>query len=227
MGRCENRRNIPQEKKKVVVFGLPGAFTPTCSTSHVPRYDELFPAFKKAGVDDVVCVTMNDTFVTNAWKRELGTQNVKYLPDGNGDFTRALGLAVDKKHLGFGERSWRYSMLVEDGVIKKMFLEPEKEGDPFENSDADTMLQHLGVPAVKSPPAVLIFTKEDCPFCTKAKKLLKERNVAYDEVPVGQGGLLPQRVVNSISGSRTVPKIFWNGKLIGGSEELENFLKNQ
>jgi len=212
--------------KKVVVFGLPGAFTPTCSGSHLPRYDELWPTFKSVGIDAIYCVTVNDAFVCNAWERELQIKNVKLLADGNGDFTEQLELLVSKQEKGFGKRSWRYSMLVENGIIKKQFIEPEKEGDPFENSTAENMLKYLGITEVKFPPNVVIFTKEDCPFCFKAKKLLSEHNINFDEIPVGQGSTHPQRIVSAITGSRTVPKIYWNGHLIGGCDELEKFFKD-
>src|SRR3954467_13829420 len=113
--------------KTVVAFSLPGAFTPTCSASHVPRYNELAPAFKAAGVDEIVCVSVNDAFVMNEWKQAQEADNITLLPDGNGDFTSGMGLLVDKSDLGFGKRSWRYSMLVKDGVVDKAFIEPEKE----------------------------------------------------------------------------------------------------
>ena len=118
--------------KTVVVFSLPGAFTPTCSSSHVPRYNQLQPALKKLGVDDVVCLSVNDAFVMNEWQRAQHADRVTFLPDGNGEFTDGMGLLVDKDDLGFGKRSWRYSMLVRDGVIEKMFIEPEVPGDPFD-----------------------------------------------------------------------------------------------
>ena len=133
--------------KKVVVFSLPGAFTPTCSSNHLPRYDELYDEFKALGVDEIICVSVNDAFVMFKWGKELGNQNIFLLPDGNGEFTRKMGMLVDKSNLGFGMRSWRYSMLVNDGEIEKMFVEPNREQnsgpDPFEVSDADTMLEYL------------------------------------------------------------------------------------
>lgn len=133
--------------KKVVVFSLPGAFTPTCSTSHLPRYEELFDEFKAQGVDQIVCVSVNDAFVMFQWGKSQGAENVFLLPDGSGEFTRKMGMLVNKDNLGFGMRSWRYSMLVDDGEIKKMFVEPGFEDncptDPFEVSDADTMLNYL------------------------------------------------------------------------------------
>jgi peroxiredoxin len=133
--------------KNVVLFSLPGAFTPTCSTSHLPRYEELYSEFKSLGVDAVVCLSVNDAFVMFQWGKAQGAENVFLLPDGNGEFTRKMGMLVDKSNLGFGMRSWRYSMYVEDGEIKKVFTEPGYEDncptDPFEVSDADTMLAYL------------------------------------------------------------------------------------
>ena len=133
--------------RNVVVFSLPGAFTPTCSTSHLPRYEELCDEFKGQGVEEIVCVSVNDAFVMFQWGKAQGAENVYLLPDGNGEFTRKMGMLVDKSNLGFGMRSWRYSMYVEDGEIKKTFSEAGYEDncptDPFEVSDADTMLAYL------------------------------------------------------------------------------------
>ncbi|MBD2629774.1 peroxiredoxin [Trichormus variabilis] len=133
--------------KRVVVFSLPGAFTPTCSTSHLPRYEELFKDFKALGVDQVICISVNDAFVMYQWGKQQGAENVFLLPDGNGEFTRKMGMLVDKSNLGFGLRSWRYSMVVNDGKIEKIFIEPGFDDncptDPFEVSDADTMLAYL------------------------------------------------------------------------------------
>lgn len=133
--------------KNVVLFSLPGAFTPTCSTSHLPRYEELYEEFKAQGVDAVVCLSVNDAFVMFQWGKAQGAENVFLLPDGNAEFTRKMGMLVDKSNLGFGMRSWRYSMYVENGEIKQMFVEGGYEDncptDPFEVSDADTMLNYL------------------------------------------------------------------------------------
>jgi len=133
--------------KKVIVFALPGAFTPTCSSTHLPRYEELYDELKKQGIDEVICLSVNDAFVMYQWGKNLGRKNVFMLPDGSGEFTRKMGMLVDKSNLGFGMRSWRYSMYVEDSEIKKLFIEPEFEDncpiDPFEISDADTMLEYL------------------------------------------------------------------------------------
>lgn len=133
--------------KKVVVFSLPGAFTPTCSSTHAPGYDAKAEEFKALGVDTIVCASVNDAFVMYQWAQKLGLKNIFMLPDGNGEFTRKMGMLVKKENLGFGDRSWRYSMFVDNGTIKKMFIEPgfsdNCETDPFEVSDADTMLTHL------------------------------------------------------------------------------------
>lgn len=129
--------------KTVVVFSLPGAFTPTCSSAHLPGYEVRAPEIRGKGVDDILCVSVNDAFVMNAWAKDQGVAQVRLVADGNGDFTRGMGMLVDKRDLGFGQRSWRYSMLVRDGVIEKMFVEPEVPGDPFEVSDAETMLRYL------------------------------------------------------------------------------------
>ena len=154
--------------KTVVVFSLPGAFTPTCSSTHLPRYNELAPAFHANGVDSILCVSVNDTFVMNEWAKDQEADNVVLVPDGNGEFTEGMGMLVDKADLGFGKRSWRYSMLVKNGVVTKMFIEPQKPGDPFEVSDADTMLQYIN-PTAKLPDQVAIFTREGCQYCARAK----------------------------------------------------------
>jgi peroxiredoxin len=133
--------------KRVVVFSLPGAFTPTCSSTHLPRYEELYEEIKAQGVDAVICVSVNDAFVMFQWGKGQGVKNIFLLPDGNGEFTRKMGMLVDKSNLGFGLRSWRYSMVVDDGKIEKIFIEPDFADncptDPFEVSDADTMLAYL------------------------------------------------------------------------------------
>jgi peroxiredoxin len=144
--------------KRVVVFSLPGAFTPTCSSNHLPRYEALFEEFKTQGVDSIICVSVNDAFVMFQWGKQIGNENVALLPDGNGEFTRKMGMLVDKSNVGFGMRSWRYSMLVNDRKIEKMFVEPDFADncptDPFEVSDADTMLAYIkgtDAPGVSDP----------------------------------------------------------------------------
>ena len=133
--------------KRVVVFSLPGAFTPTCSTKQLPSYDERYKEFTDLGIDDVFCISVNDGFVMNAWASDLGLRNILMLPDGNGEFTEQMGMLVSKNNLGFGKRSWRYAMVVNDCEIEKMFIEDGKIGncshDPYEVSDPDTVLNYL------------------------------------------------------------------------------------
>jgi len=208
--------------KTVVVFSLPGAFTPTCSSTHLPRYNELASTFFDNGVDEIVCLSVNDTFVMNAWALDQEADNVTLIPDGNGEFTEAMGLLVDKKDLGFGKRSWRYSMLVKNGVIEKMFIEPNKPGDPFEVSDADTMLNFINSNA-KAPDDITLFTKTDCPYCAKAKVLLTEKGLSYEEITVGSD--IKLKGLRAVTGQTSVPQVFINGKHIGGSEQLVDYLK--
>lgn len=133
--------------KKAVVFALPGAFTPTCSSTHLPGYEEHYDEFRELGIDEIYCLSVNDAFTMFQWAKHQGAEKVRMLPDGSGEFTRLMGMLVRKDNLGFGERSWRYSMLVDDGRIVKLFSEPGKcdncPTDPFEVSDADTMLRYL------------------------------------------------------------------------------------
>ena len=208
--------------KTVVVFSLPGAFTPTCSSTHLPRYSELAPAFFANGVDSILCVSVNDTFVMNEWAKDQEADNVVLVPDGNGEFTDGMGMLVDKSDLGFGKRSWRYSMLVKDGVVQKMFIEPEKPGDPFEVSDADTMLAYVN-PKAKTPDQVAIFTREGCQSCAKAKSLLTELGYEYAEVPLPH--TTRSRIVGAVTGAKTVPQVFINGTNIGGLEALEDWAR--
>lgn len=208
------------KNKTVIVFSLPGAFTPTCSSSHLPRFNELAKTFKANGVDDIICMSVNDAFVMDAWNEDQESENVTMIPDGNGDFTDGMGMLVDKSDLGFGKRSWRYSMLVKDGVIEKMFIEPEVPGDPFEVSDADTILKFIN-PHANKPKAVSIFTKPGCPYCANAKKMLTEYGMAYEEISVGHDTNL--RSVRAITGMETVPQVFIDGDYIGGSEDLAQY----
>jgi thioredoxin-dependent peroxiredoxin len=133
--------------KRVVVFSLPGAFTPTCSTTHLPGYDAAYDEIKSLGIDEVYCVSVNDAFVMFQWGKNMEVKNVKLLPDGNGEFSRKIGMLVEKSNLGFGMRSWRYSMVVNDGKVEQAFIEDgysdNCETDPFEVSDVNTMLAYL------------------------------------------------------------------------------------
>lgn len=208
--------------KTVAVFSLPGAFTPTCSSTHLPRYNELAKVFKQNGVDEIVCISVNDTFVMNAWAASQEAENITMLPDGNGEFTEGMGMLVDKNDLGFGKRSWRYSMLVKDGVVDKMFIEPNKPGDPFEVSDADTMLDYINCEA-KLPESITVFSKPGCAYCAKAKQQLTDKGLEFEEIVLGRDASITS--IRAVTGKETAPQIFIGGQYIGGSEALEAYLQ--
>ncbi|MCD4484791.1 redoxin family protein [Chromobacterium vaccinii] len=204
--------------KTIALFSLPGAFTPTCSSTHLPRFNELAPSFFANGVDAILCVSVNDTFVMNEWAKDQEAQNIVMIPDGNGDFTEGMGMLVDKQDLGFGKRSWRYSMLVKDGVVDKMFVEPQEPGDPFKVSDADTMLNYIN-PTAKKPDQVVVFTKVGCPHCARAKAVLAENGYDFVEVPLDNK--IRGKALGAVSGAMTAPQVFINGQLIGSADEVE------
>lgn len=133
---------------RYVVFSLPGAFTPTCSNEQCPGFERHYDDVKQLGVDEVYCISVNDAFVMYKWKKDLGVEKIKMLPDGSGDFTRRMGMLINKDHLGFGDRSWRYAMIVEDGEIVAWFEEPgiNDEGaddDPYVESTPENVLDWL------------------------------------------------------------------------------------
>ena len=134
--------------KRVIVFSLPGAFTPTCSTYQLPDFERLYPEFKAKGIDEIYCMSVNDSFVMNCWAKDQGLQNVKVIPDGSGLFTGGMGMLVRKDNLGFGVRSWRYAAVIDDGIVKQMFVEPGKEDncpdDPYGESSPQNILDNLG-----------------------------------------------------------------------------------
>lgn len=208
--------------KKVILFSLPGAFTPTCSSTHLPTYNTLAPAFKANGIDDILCVSVNDTFVMNAWAQGEHAENITMIPDGTGAFTEGMGMLRDFSAVGFGKRSWRYSAYIEDAIVKKMFIEPVKEGDPFEVSDAHTMLNYL-FPNVKPTPSVTVFSMPNCPHCARAKQLLKSKNLSYEEVVVDGSNKVTFSTIRAVSGRDTTPQIFIDGKHIGGADDLEKY----
>ena len=208
--------------RDVVVFSLPGAFTPTCSSTHLPRFNELAPVFEAQGIDAIVCVSVNDPFVMEAWAKDQEADNVTLLPDGNGEFTRGMGMLVDKSDLNFGPRSWRYSMLVRDRKIEKMFIEPQEPGDPFKVSDADTMLDYIR-PNARRPDRVAILTREGCGFCARAKQRLADADYDFVEIPLPPG--IRSRAIGALAGATTVPQVFINGRLIGGTVELDAWLR--
>lgn len=133
--------------KRVAILALPGAYTPTCSSTHLPGYEKNYDKLRKHGIDEVYVLSVNDAFVMFNWCKKLNIKKVKFLPDGNGDFTRKMGAMVKKNNLGFGDRSWRYSMIVNNGKIERLFTEDGKRNncptDPFRVSDSETMLKYL------------------------------------------------------------------------------------
>ena len=134
-------------KKKSIVFSLPGAFTPTCSTYQLPDFNKLYEEFKSLGIDEIYCVSVNDSFVMNAWAKNQNIDKIKVIPDGNGEFTRKMGMLVNKNNLGFGQRSWRYAMIVDDCKIVESFIEKGFEdncdSDPYEMSSPQNILKFL------------------------------------------------------------------------------------
>jgi len=202
--------------KRVVAFALPGAFTPTCSSSHVPRYDELADDFAAAGIDDLIVISVNDPFVMSAWEHDQGTTRVRYLGDGNGELTEALGMLVSKRDLAFGDRSWRYAMVVNDGVVEKSFIEPDVPGDPYGVSDADTVLGWLNADA--HPVDVVLVGRPGCAHCVRAKAMLSDAGIPFEEVSAS-----PRRL-RALSGRTSTPQLFIDGKHIGGADDLGEWL---
>ena len=134
--------------KRVVIFSLPGAFTPTCSSQQLPGFEKEYINIKGMGVNEIYCVSVNDSFVMNAWADRMNIKNVKMIPDGSGNFTRFMGMLIGKNHLGFGNRSWRYMAVINDGVVEKWWQEPgiNNEGiddDPYIESTPDNMIEYL------------------------------------------------------------------------------------
>jgi peroxiredoxin len=133
--------------KRVVLFSLPGAFTPTCSSQQLPGFEAMHSEFKAQGIDEIYCVSVNDAFVMNDWGRHVGIRNVKLIPDGNGTFTRLMGRLVDKSGIGFGMRSHRYAAVINDGSVEAMFDEPGLEdnhpSDPYGESSPENIMRYL------------------------------------------------------------------------------------
>lgn len=133
--------------KRVILFSLPGAFTPTCSTYQLPDFEKLYEEFKEEGIDEIYCMSVNDSFVMNAWAKDQGLKNVKVIPDGSGEFTRKMGMLVSKDNLGFGMRSWRYAAIVNDSIVERLYPEPgycdDASDDPYGESSPQNLLEKL------------------------------------------------------------------------------------
>lgn len=190
----------------------------------MPRYNQLVPAFRSHGVDQVVCISVNDAFVMNEWQKTQNADAITFLPDGNGEFSAGMGMLVDKNDLGFGKRSWRYSMLVKNGVVAKMFIEPDLPGDPFEVSDADTMLRYLA-PNASRPLDVTVFSRDGCPYCVAAKQALRNAGIAFEELVLNRD--YTEQTLRAVADAATVPQVFVNGVRIGGSEAVEDWLSER
>lgn len=208
--------------KTVVLFALPGAFTPTCSGQHLPRYQELAGVLKANGVDSVVCLAVNDPFVMETWKYEQSAEGIDFLPDGSGEFSAGMGMLVDKSELGMGQRSWRYAMLVRDKRIEKMFIEPQVPGDPYTVSDADTMLHYIN-PKASAPPQITFFGKRGCSYCARARTLLQAKGLHFEEIEIGRNGV-SHRSLQAVTGHVTTPQVYIDGLRIGGADELAVWL---
>ncbi len=210
--------------KTVILFALPGAFTPTCSTEHLPRYEELAPRLRQHGIDTLICLSVNDPYVMNKWGREQSVNEVMLVADGNGDFSEAMGLLIDGRGKFMGRRSRRYSMLVRDGLIEKMFIEPEGAEDPYGVSSADTMLNYLA-PESRPSSHVAVLSKPGCPYCARARKLLDEAGLRYVEIELADA--TRGRALQAIAGDAKAPQVFIDGRRIGGSDELAQYLASK
>ena len=133
--------------KRVILFSLPGAFTPTCSTFQLPDFNKLYDDFKSFGIDEIYCISVNDSFVMNAWAKHHEIGKVKVIPDGSAEFTRKMGMLVKKDNLGFGLRSWRYAMIIENNEVVQTFIEPgfkdNAEDDPYGETSPQNILRYL------------------------------------------------------------------------------------
>jgi peroxiredoxin/glutaredoxin len=207
--------------RRVILFALPGAFTPTCSTAHVPGYVARLKDFREAGIDEVVCLSVNDPYVMDAWQRSEKAEGLRFVADPYAEFTQAMGMSIDQRDASLGTRSWRYSMLVDDGMIETMFIEPDVPGDPFEVSDADTMWKYLR-PNQKIKSSAFMLARHGCPHCARAQDLLKRSGIAFEAMYLGDE--LTMQGVKAASGIATVPQIFIEGALIGGADQLAVYL---
>jgi glutathione-dependent peroxiredoxin len=207
--------------RRVILFALPGAFTPTCSTAHVPGYVARLEDFREAGIDDIVCLSVNDPFVMDAWQKSEKAEGVRFVADPYGEFTAAMGMSIDHRDASLGTRSWRYSMLVDDGTIEAMFIEPDVAGDPFEVSDADTLWKYLR-PNQKAKSSAFMLARHGCRHCARAQELLTRQGITFEAIYLGDE--LTMQGVKAASGAATVPQIFIEGKLVGGADELTQYL---
>jgi glutaredoxin-like protein len=206
--------------RKVVLFALPGAFTPTCSSEHVPGYVRMRRQLQDAGVAEVICLSVNDPYVMEAWQRAEKAQSLRFMSDPYGEFSAAMGMLVENRDAALGKRSWRYSLLADNGAIEALFIERDGPGDPFEVSGAETMLKHLK-PDYEAPRPALLLARHGCPHCARAKQLLTARGIPFEAVHLSEE--FTMQGVKAASGAATVPQVFIDGRLIGGADQLEQY----
>ena len=207
--------------RTLVVFALPGAFTPTCSAAHVPRFNQLADELAERGIDDIVCISVNDPYVMAAWASSLGAERIRFLADPDAAFSGALGLLADKRDAGLGTRSRRYALLVRDGIIEQSFVERDGPGDPFAVSDADTLLAYLD-PEAPALVSIAVVARRGCPHCVRAKRLLEARHLPFETIELDERVTIS--TVRALTGRSTVPQVFMQGRLIGGADDLERHL---
>jgi glutaredoxin-like protein len=209
--------------RRIALFALPGAFTPTCSSEHVPGYVRMLSRLQEAGVAEVICLAVNDPYVMEAWQRAEKAQNLRFIADPYGEFTAAMGMLVDNRDASLGKRSWRYSMLVDNGVVEAMFIERDVPGDPFEVSGAETMMKHLR-PDYETPRPAFMLARHGCPHCARAKQLLKDRGIPFEAVHLSDE--FSMQGVKAASGAATVPQVFIDGALIGSADQLAAYFSS-
>jgi glutaredoxin-like protein len=203
----------------VIVFALPGAYTPTCSTPTCRGYNELAPVFSKLGVDEIVCLSVDDAFVMSEWQKDQNAPNITFIPTATAEFSRKMGLLVDKTALGFATAP---------GAIRCCARRRDREAvhraaegrRPVRGLDADTMLAYLA-PREKAPEPAVVFAREGCPHCARAKAVLDANGVVYEQVTLGKG--VTFSTVRAVSGKGTFPQVFIGGKLIGGADDVEAY----
>jgi len=207
--------------RRVLVFALPGAFTPTCSSAHVPGYVARLNDFRDAGIDEVICLSVNDPYVMDAWQRAERAEGIRFLADPAAEFAQAIGLTTSNNEKGLGVRSRRYSMLVDKGTIATLFVEEDRPDDPLEVSDAETMWRYWR-PNEKGRGSAFLFGRHGCPHCARAEDLLKRHGITHDSIYLGED--LTMLGVRAATGATTLPQVFIEGKLVGGAEQLAKYL---
>lgn len=210
--------------RKVIVFALPGAFTPTCSAAHLPRYEELHETFRAHGIDAIYCSSVNDAFVMDAWGRAQHVDKVELLADGNGELAAACGLLVDRSDLGFGKRAWRHALIIEDGVVTHTFVEPDVPGDPYGESAADNVLRAIA-PDFVDAPAISLISRPGCGHCERTRAALRDAGLAFEDIELD--GAITGRSLRALAGATTTPQVFVDGQLVGGADDTLQWLASR